>query len=262
LLHGSGGLTSPALLNPLLQSALDSSLHGDSPNAQLLTFAVSPLSKPIQPYAVDALDFLYLQYKVDWPCNIVITDSVLKKYNKVFHLLLQLRRASWALKNVFTQLQQCEGLERWQMRELQIHRRELQHFVDVMHGYITNQLFYLSWGELEDDLASKVHSLDDLITAHQNFIDKAIFRCLLSKAVAVMAVIQAIFSSILRFCSTLTSSAHPSPQHHYHTMCHTHRKFRETAGLLMKVISKLVQRGYQPHLEDFLLRLNFNDFYG
>ena len=97
------------------------------------------------------------------------------------------------------------------------HRRELQHFVDVMHGYITNQLFYLSWGELEDDLASKVsspapsphlpltslsppsrsslshfslaplsttfpsppsqvHSLDDLITAHQNFIDKAIFR--------------------------------------------------------------------------------------
>ena len=35
-------------------------------------------------------------------------------------------------------------------------RHELQHFVDVMQGYITNQLFYLSWGELEEDLASKV----------------------------------------------------------------------------------------------------------
>lgn len=27
------------------------------------------------------------------------------------------------------------------------------------------------------------------------------------------------------------------------------------------VVTKLVQRGYQPHLEDFLLRLNFNLFY-
>ena len=33
-------------------------------------------------------------------------------------------------------------------------------------------------------------------------------------------------------------------------------------SFLTTVISKLVQRGYQPHLEDFLLRLNFNNFYG
>lgn len=27
------------------------------------------------------------------------------------------------------------------------------------------------------------------------------------------------------------------------------------------VVSKLVDKGYQPHLEDFLLRLNFNNYY-
>ena len=37
-----------------------------------------------------------------------------------------------------------------------LYRHELQHFVDIMQGYITNQLFYLSWRELEDDLTSKV----------------------------------------------------------------------------------------------------------
>ena len=74
-------------------------------------------------------------------------------------------------------------------------------------------------------------------------------RCLLSKkAVAVMAVIQAIFSYILRFCSTLTSSVHPSPQHHYHTMCHTHHKFCETAGLLMKGITIHSSGSYVPSL--------------
>jgi gamma-tubulin complex component 6 len=38
---GGARMTSPSFLNPLLQSALDSSLHGNSPNAELLTFAVS-----------------------------------------------------------------------------------------------------------------------------------------------------------------------------------------------------------------------------
>lgn len=27
------------------------------------------------------------------------------------------------------------------------------------------------------------------------------------------------------------------------------------------VVSKLVDKGYQPHLEDFLLRINFNNYY-
>lgn len=27
------------------------------------------------------------------------------------------------------------------------------------------------------------------------------------------------------------------------------------------VVTKLVNRGYQPHLEDFLLRINFNNYY-
>ena len=75
-------------------------------------------------------------------------------------------------------------------------RHELQHFITVMQGYLTNQLFHLSWGEFETELGqnvssailhyiiitsgppahSQVHSLDELIQAHKKFIDKMIFR--------------------------------------------------------------------------------------
>ena len=48
--------------------------------------------------------------------------------------------------------------------------------MNVMEGYLTNQLFYLSWGEFEAQLAQRVGSLDDLIGAHQGFVNKAIFR--------------------------------------------------------------------------------------
>ena len=35
-------------------------------------------------------------------------------------------------------------------------RHELQHFITVMQGYLTNQLFHLSWGEFETELNQNV----------------------------------------------------------------------------------------------------------
>ena len=106
--------------------------------------------------AVDALEFLELKYEVDWPINIVITSSMLDKYNKVFHLLLQMKRASWALKTAFHHLRQRQGLGEHKTRQLQTYRHQFQHFVNIMHGYVANQLFYISWREFEVELNTKV----------------------------------------------------------------------------------------------------------
>ena len=107
-----------------------------------------------------------------------------------------------------------------------------------------------------------------------------------------MNIIRGVFSAILKFSAQLTMSTLDT-QASYRVTCSTHRKFKEAAGLLIKglwwidvggklgvilcmapkymvslllrpcpVVTKLVQRGYQPHLEDFMLRLNFNGFYG
>ena len=106
--------------------------------------------------AVDALEFLELKYEVDWPINIVITSSTLDKYNKVFHLLLQMKRASWALKTAFHHLRQQQGLGEHKSRQLQTYRHQFQHFVNIMLGYMANQLFYISWREFEVELSTKV----------------------------------------------------------------------------------------------------------
>ena len=109
--------------------------------------------------AVNALEFLELKYEVDWPINIVITSSTLNKYNKVFHLLLQMKRASWALKTAFHHLRQRQGLGEQKSRQLQTYRHQFQHFVNIMLGYMANQLFYISWREFEVELNTKVRSL-------------------------------------------------------------------------------------------------------
>ena len=106
-------------------------------------------------------------------------------------------------------------------------------------------------------------------------------RCLLSKkAGPVMNIIKEIFTTIHKFHFQLTSSVWEGPVSTAHAkMCETHRRFHQRAQFLFTgknitnvviypkhihthiVVTKLVQRGYQPHLEDFLLRLNFNLFY-
>lgn len=47
------------------------------------------------------LNCLSLTYQVDWPLNIIITDNILVKYNKIFQYLLKLRRVQWALNDMF-----------------------------------------------------------------------------------------------------------------------------------------------------------------
>ncbi|XP_064400242.1 uncharacterized protein LOC135346526 isoform X2 [Halichondria panicea] len=254
-------LVSPSFLNPLLSTALEVSVHSRCPEAQRISFALKYRPTSLNTHAIDALEFLQLKYEVDWPCNIVITSTSVEKYNKILQLLLQMKRASWALKNTFHQLKVSKQLSPSQTRQLQVYRHEYQHFVNVMHGYIANQVFQITWREFENDLENDVHSFEELIQAHHNFINKAIFRCLLSKKAApVMKLIQNIFSSILKFSSELTGER-VCVERSYATMTETHNRFREVSGLLIKVVDKLVQRGYQPHLEDFLLRLDFNRFY-
>ena len=128
-------LSSAAFLNPLLTTALQSSIYGDTPHSSRLEFALkyqpavvkancewvwlasswrwlpySPGagSSPPPPPAVHALDFLELHYSVEWPCNVVITAGTIAKSNQILHFLLQLKRASWALQDVFAHLKKRE----------------------------------------------------------------------------------------------------------------------------------------------------------
>lgn len=42
--------------------------------------------------------------QVDWPLNIIITDSCMNKYNRLFSFLLQLKHMVWSLREVWFHL--------------------------------------------------------------------------------------------------------------------------------------------------------------
>ncbi|XP_056242507.1 gamma-tubulin complex component 6 [Seriola aureovittata] len=265
-----GELLTPLVLNSILSKALQYSLHGDTPLAGNFTFALRFLPETFHPHAPDSLNCLELRYKVEWPLNIIITDSCMNKYNRLFSFLLQLKHMVWSLRDVWFHLKRTalvKGAGRSvQFRQLQLYRHEMQHFVKVIQGYIANQILQVSWSEFTAKLAT-ASDLDAIHRTHADYLNRAIFRGLLTeKAAPVMNIIHSIFSLILKFRAQLIAqpwdsqqgeAVHPS----FIAMQQSYNTFKYYSHFLFKVVTKLVNRGYQPHLEDFLLRINFNNYY-
>ncbi|KAM6162270.1 gamma-tubulin complex component 6 [Erethizon dorsatum] len=267
-----GELLSPLALNCILSKALQCSLHGDSPQAAGLSFALKHLPEVFAPNTPDVLSCLELRYKVDWPLNILITESCLSKYSAIFSFLLQLKLMMWTLKDICFHLKRTALVSHSagsvQFHQLQLFKHEMQHFVKVTQGYIANQILHVSWCEFRARLAT-VSDLEEIQRAHAEYLHKAVFRGLLTeKAAPVMNVIHSIFSLVLKFRSQLISQAWgpasgpQGPEHpNFALMQQSYSTFKYYSHFLFKVVTKLVNRGYQPHLEDFLLRINFNSYY-
>ncbi|KAM4734380.1 gamma-tubulin complex component 6 [Anableps anableps] len=265
-----GELLTPLVLNSILSKALQYSLHGDTPLASNFTFALRFLPETFHPHAPDSLNCLELRYKVDWPLNIIITDSCMNKYNRLFSFLLQLKHMVWSLRDVWFHLKRTalvKGAGRSvQFHQLQLYRHEMQHFVKVIQGYIANQILQVSWTEFTAKLAT-ASDLDGIHRTHADYLNRAIFRGLLTeKAAPVMNIIHSIFSLILKFRAQLIAQSWDSQQGEavhpsFIAMQQSYNTFKYYSHFLFKVVTKLVNRGYQPHLEDFLLRINFNNYY-
>uniref|UniRef100_A0A8C9VNU0 Gamma-tubulin complex component 6 n=1 Tax=Scleropages formosus TaxID=113540 RepID=A0A8C9VNU0_SCLFO len=265
-----GELLTPLVLNSILSKALQYSLHGGGALAANFTFALRFLPERFHPHAPDVLQCLELRYKVDWPLNIVITDNCMNKYNRLFSFLLQLKHMVWTLRDVWFHLKRAALVKgashSTQFRQLQLYRHEMQHFVKVIQGYIANQILQVSWSEFIHKLGN-VSDLDSIHHTHADYLNRAIFRGLLTeKAAPVMNIIHSIFSLILKFRAQLIAqpwssqqgeTVHPS----FVAMQQSYNTFKYYSHFLFKVVTKLVNRGYQPHLEDFLLRINFNNYY-
>uniref|UniRef100_A0A8C6HQC5 Gamma-tubulin complex component 6 n=1 Tax=Mus spicilegus TaxID=10103 RepID=A0A8C6HQC5_MUSSI len=204
-----GELLNPLVLNSILSKALQYSLHGDTPHASNLSFALKYLPEVFAPNAPDVLSCLELRYKVDWPLNIVITESCLNKYSGIFSFLLQLKLMMWTLKDICFHLKRTALVSHTagsvQFRQLQLFKHEMQHFVKVIQGYIANQILHVSWCEFRARLAV-VGDLEEIQRAHAEYLHRAVFRGLLTeKAAPVMNIIHSIFSLVLKFRSQLIS---------------------------------------------------------
>ena len=94
-------------------------------------------------YSITATDCVQLNDKADWPLSVILTPAALQNYSRIFNFLLKTKHVSYVLRDIWVQFQSLGAEERSnepRVRQLQILRLEIQHFVSMMANSITSQV--------------------------------------------------------------------------------------------------------------------------
>ncbi|XP_075977023.1 gamma-tubulin complex component 6 [Anticarsia gemmatalis] len=266
-----------ATLHNILDKALGSSISHVHKFSENLSFTITESPLSFQHSSPDVLQCLSLTYSVSWPLNIILSQEALLRYAKVFQFLIKMRRIFWVLGEDFESLKLSVKLSRQHSRKLlkspqyisiQIYRHIMASMIRALDNYIVTTCILTSWTEFENDL-KKARTLDDLYECHVVYIKKVLFRCLLNnRSTPVMKLLNDIFTVILKFSRVLKAGEWQQKEP---DGCFTHTSFvqleelfhlfEKLAKYLHKVVTKLMECGYQRHLVELLTMVNLNGYY-
>lgn len=169
------------------------------------------------PNAIEALDFLRLQYKPPETLEALITPKSLEKYDRLFKHLLRLVRMVTVVKGLIRDSTARNSLAGDIRNVFQRFRIDAQHFVLAVSDYCFHIGIGSIWSRFQERLAKIEHCLDrddidgtieaahsvtHLRHFHTDILDQMLFALFLSKRHAPAAkLLDGIFSTILAFSS-------------------------------------------------------------
>lgn len=261
-------LFNSATLTNLLEKALMNSFSNNYANSELLS--LSAVDKPCQLYISDpnVLECLCLNYKISWPLNIILDDTMMLQYSKVFKFLIMIGRMSWVLQEDFNIMKlERNAVNSEQYHKLQLYRHSMTQFTNALHNYLTCSVLHASWNEFEKDLQNS-RTIDQIYLSHMSYIKRILSRCMLNTRGEKMRVcLINIFKIILKFHNRLRSqpwtvgSADRYSHPNFKSLEQMYQSFCEWRTYMAHVAHKLATSGYQPHLTHFLNALNINHTY-
>ncbi|KAL4944470.1 hypothetical protein BDV06DRAFT_187392 [Aspergillus oleicola] len=173
------------------------------------------IAKCKNPNAIEALDFLRLQYKPSTVLEAIITQRSLKKYDRLFKQLLRLLRMVSVVKALIQDSTARTSLSGDTRNTLQKFRIDCQHFVLALADYSFQLGIGSTWHSFQETLSriescldrgdidgtiEAAHSIPRLRAYHEDTLDNMVFALFLSKRHAEVArLIDGIFDTILKF---------------------------------------------------------------
>ncbi|KAL1840971.1 hypothetical protein VTJ49DRAFT_7577 [Mycothermus thermophilus] len=123
-------------------------------------------------------DCFTLEYKIDAPVDVVVTEWGNRQYLKVFNFLWRVKRVEFALSSTWRKcMTGARGvLQTGDEHVLQLWKStrgvlaEMVHFVGQLQYYILFEVIESSWTELQKAIRRDDCTLDDLITAHTKYL--------------------------------------------------------------------------------------------
>lgn len=217
-----------------------------------LSFAIRELTaeeitKCKDPNAIQALDFLRLQYKPPGVLEIIITQRSLDKYDRLFKHLLRLLRMVSVVKGLIRDSTARNSLSGDTRNVFQKFRIDAQHFVLAVSDYCFHVGVGSTWRRFQDILSQIEHCLDRgdidstieaahsvprLRDYHEDILDEILFALFLSKRHAQAAkLLESIFGTILVFAPiSRMDGVRGVRQESEDTVYHLYKTFRKQAS--------------------------------
>jgi gamma-tubulin complex component 3 len=124
-------------------------------------------------------DCFTLEYKIDAPVDVVVTDWGNRQYLKVFNFLWRIKRVEFALSSTWRKcMTGSRGVlqgenetvtHAWKLTRGAL--SEMIHFVSQLQYYILFEVIESSWDELQIAIHKDGCTLDDLIKAHTKYLN-------------------------------------------------------------------------------------------
>ncbi|KAL0942498.1 Spc97/Spc98 family protein [Colletotrichum truncatum] len=124
-------------------------------------------------------DCFTLEYKVDAPVDVVVTDWGNRQYLKVFNFLWRIKRVEFALASTWRKcmtgsrgvLQNSDPMVVQTWKSTRGVLAEMVHFIGQLQYYILFEVIESSWNELQKRIHREGCTLDDLIKAHTRYLN-------------------------------------------------------------------------------------------
>eukprot|EP00054_Salpingoeca_dolichothecata_P009214 m.52042 g.52042 ORF g.52042 m.52042 type:complete len:665 (+) comp18231_c0_seq1:78-2072(+) len=150
-------------------------------------------------------DVFSLTYHVDGPLSTVITAQGLAQYLRVFNFLWRVKRIEYSLsKHWSAQMTYSRALSeipemRQVLKNCHMVATNMVHFVNQVQHYLLFEVLECSWDQMLTEV-KEAGDLDDIIYAHDTFLQTIITRALLGpESKPILSQLRSIFDLILRF---------------------------------------------------------------
>lgn len=214
----------------------------------------------LNPLAIEALDFLYLDYKVPHPLDVLIPHTVLSKYQRVFALLLRLMRVEAAMRFVFRLT--CAPSHSL-FKTLSNSNRLLWHFRFVAFSFINTLSTYFydvaiqgNFNSLlariaicrESEAWNNPREFQDvfaLAQCHSLVLDDILSACLLRSSQKLASdALRGAMQIVLKFCILVgdLKDAQLEPRQAAATLESLYGNFREKVSTLVKTLEVLLAK--------------------
>ncbi|KAK7472513.1 hypothetical protein VKT23_000628 [Stygiomarasmius scandens] len=210
------------------------------------------------PMSVEALDFLYMDYKPPHPLEVIITSEILFKYQRMFTFLLRILRVEYALHAVY---RMSVSTERpifptlASSYKLFLHFRFIaQSFISNLSGYVYETAIGGNFGPFLASLRPSAAKLDNrfrfsdvfsLADAHSRLLNDILTACLMRTSQrAAGALLKDAMELVLDF-TVLTGELYRGRMEEYQAaplLENMHRQFRKKMASLLKALRGAVDK--------------------